>query len=156
MFPMAARRVITGTGRATNPVDGDEITLQLGYVEGSIVTAAVPGLIAGGFTWTIEGGRQVNDFKSGAEAKAHGDTFGGCDTARHAARSVYAIFGHRSLDDALAVELDDLVSAMGGVDARGRWCAATVLQAVRRAIIDVRTRLLAEEIVEARHARIGR
>jgi hypothetical protein len=112
-------------------------------------------MFVGRLIYTAGGQLVFREFETVDEASAHGDRFGGCDTARKAARHIHVVFGRLSLDDALAVTLDDLVKAMGGVAPRGRWCAAAVLQAVRRALIDIRTRTLAEEIVEIRHARVG-
>jgi hypothetical protein len=59
------------------------------------------------------------------------------------------------LEDALAVPLDTFVVAVGAVELRGRWCVTAVFQAVRRALIDAQTRILAEEIVESRRVRVG-
>jgi hypothetical protein len=127
--------------------------VRIGIRGGVIVTAGAPGLVVAHLVHTLRASKYV-EVRTAEEAKAHGDTFGGCDTARKAARHIYKVFGRLSLDDALSVSLDDLIAAIGDVEPRGRWCVATVLQAVRRAIIDVRARILAEEIVESRHSRL--
>lgn len=150
---MAKERVITGVGRAVNLIDGDEITVQLGLRAGAVAYGGAKDIIAGELLQV--GGVPHNVwFSSGAQARAHGERFAGCEAARRAALQIYKVFGGRSADEALALCTDALLTAMGGAPFGNVRCVAAVADAVRRALIDARARALAEEIVELRHASV--
>lgn len=136
-----------------NPVDGDEITVQLGLRAGAVAYAGAKDIMAGRVTY-VGGVTQSVWFSSGAQARAHGEQFAGCEVARRAALEIYRVFGGRTADEALALGTDALLAAMGGAPAANVRCVAAVADAVRRALIDARTRALAEEIIELRHASV--
>jgi hypothetical protein len=152
---VARGRVITGVGRAVSPVDGDEVTVQLGLRSGAVAYAGAKDIMAGRLTY-VGGVAHLVWSISGAQAKAHGEQFVGCEFARRAALQIYKVFGGRSAGEALALGTDALLAAMGGAPPRNVQCVAAVADAVRRALIDARARALAEEIVELRHASVRR
>lgn len=148
-------RVITGIGSSLNPIDGDRITVQIGLREGKVAYAGANDIIVAQVTHTVGSKPKQVEFKTGAAAKAAGEEFAGCEAARRAALQIYAVFGGRSADDALSVGVDALFRAMGGASTDRRACVVTVLDAVRRALVDARARILAEEIIESRRVPTG-
>ena len=150
---MGARgRVINGVGRGTNPVDGDRIVIEVGIRDGRVATIGATGIIVGGVTWVGDTRRDVW-FKTGAEARAHGhETFAGCESARRAALVLYKVFIGRELEESLSFGIADVITKMD-TPPDNEACVATVLAAVRNALIDIQVTALAEAIVEARSLR---
>jgi hypothetical protein len=135
-----------------NPLDGDDVVINLGVRDGKVAYIGADGIRTGAMVWA-GGAREMISFKMGAEARAHGgETFIGCETARHAALVLADIFIGRAIEDALAVGLGEVIAKMGGEIPSGS-CVATVLGAVRGALIDAQVMALAEATVEARMLR---
>ncbi len=143
-----------GVGRDANPIDGDLIVIQVEIRDGKVVTIAPQGLLIGRMEWVGGSGRLVQ-FATGIEARElAGDTFGGCDTARQAARVLGPLAIHHSVDDALAITVGDLLRAMGSVPVEKERCVLTVLGALRSALIDVHIAELAEATTDAKRLRV--
>jgi hypothetical protein len=148
---MGRGRVLTGRGRATNSLDNDRVVITVG-VRGATVVSIGDDSIRTGMMTTFAGGQtQEVWFKDGAEARAlGGETFAGCDVARNAALILYKVFIGRTIDECLAVAESELRVRMAGDLDDDRGCVATMLAAVRRALIDVQVSALAEAVVNAR------
>ena len=145
-------RVMKGVGREVNPVDGDHIVIELGVRDGKVAYVGANGIVTGGVMW-VGDARQEVWYKTGAEARAHAhETFTGCESARRAALVLYQVFIGREIEESLAIGVSDVVSKMDAPPENER-CVATVLGAVRNALIDVQVRALAEAIVEVRSLR---
>ncbi len=145
-------RVIKGVGRDANPVDGDRIVIEVGVRDGRVASVGATGIIVGGVTWVGDIRKEVW-FKTGAEARAQGhETFAGCESARRAALVLYEVFIGRELEESLSFGVTDVIAKMEVPPDNDR-CVATVLGAVRNALIDVQVTALAEAIVEARSLR---
>ena len=137
-----------------DPLDGDDVVINLGIREGKIAYIGADGIRTGAMVWA-GAVRETVSFKTGAEARAHGgETFTGCETARHAGLVLADLFIGREIEDALAVGLREVIAKMGDELPSGS-CVATVLGAVRRALIDAQLLALAEATVEARELRGG-
>jgi hypothetical protein len=135
-----------------NPVDGDDVVINLGIRDGKVAYIGAEGIRTGAMVWA-GGVRETVSFNTGAEARAHGgETFTGCETARDAGLVLADLFMGRAIDDALAVGLREVIAKMRG-EVRSDSCVATVLGAVRRAVIDAQVTALAEATVEARALR---
>ncbi len=138
-----------GVGRAVNPLDGDEIVIELGVRDRKVAYIGAKGIIVGGTTW-VGSVRQEVWFKTGVQARAHGgETFSGCETARQAALVLFKVFIGRMSEEALATLPSEVIAKMDAPPENER-CVATVLEAVRSALIDAQVTNLAEAIVEAR------
>jgi len=149
MSPRA--RVFRGVGREVNPLDGDQVVIELGVRDGKIAHIGASDIRTGTTTW-IGRERKHIEFKTGMQARAHGETFAGCETARRAALVLYKVFIGRELEESLAITVSDLVAKMDAPPDNER-CVRTVLAAARNALIDVQVTVLAEAIVEVRRLR---
>jgi len=146
--------VTKGVGRDANPIDGDLIVIEVEIRDGKVVAVGSPGLLVGRMEWEV-GSRRLVEFRTGIEARElAGDTFGGCDTARQAARVLWPLVGRRSVDEALAIRVEDLLRAMGTVPGEKERCVLTVLGALRSALIDVHIAELAEATTDAKRLRV--
>jgi hypothetical protein len=83
-----------------------------------------------------------------------GDTFGGCETARQAAGVLGPLVVRRSVEEALAIRVEDLLRAMRPVPAENERCVLTVLGALRSALIDVHIAELAEATTDAKRLHV--
>lgn len=146
-------RSIKGVGRQVDPLDGDEVVIELSVRDAKIVTMGASGVSAGLVT-SVGGDARWVSFKTGAEARAFGgETFAGCETARRAALVLYKVFLGREIDDALAITVGDVIAKMPGDRPENERCVMTVIEAVRGALIDAQVRALAEAVVEVRGLR---
>lgn len=146
-------RSIKGVGRAVDPLDGDEIVIELSVRDGKILTISADG-IRTGLIRSVGGVAGSVWFTTGAEARAFGgETFAGCETARRAALVLYRVFIGRDVDEALAIKTSDVIAKMPGKHAENERCVMTVIEAVRSALIDAQVRALAEAVVEVRSLR---
>jgi hypothetical protein len=101
------------------------------------------------------GSRRFVELSAGIEARElGGDTFGGCEAARRAAEVLGPLVIRRSVDEGLAIRVEDLLRAMGDVPAENERCVLTVLGALRSALIDVHIAELAEATTEAKRLRV--
>ncbi len=149
---MAVRaRVIKGVGRDVNPVDGDRVFIELGIRDGKIAYIGAIDIRTGMVT-QVGGVAQTVTFKTEIQARVHGETFAGCETARQAALVLYKVFFGRAIDESLAIGVSDVI-AMMDAPLENERCVMTVLGAVRNALIDVQVTALAEAIVEVRRLR---
>ena len=143
-----------GVGRDANPIDGDLIVIEVEIRDGKVVAVGSPGLLVGRMEWEV-GSRRLVEFRTGIEARElAGDTFGGCDTARRAAGVLWTLAGRRSIDEALAISVREVIAAMGGAPAENERCVLTVVGALRSALIDAHVAELAEASVEAKRLRV--
>lgn len=143
-----------GVGRDANPIDGDLIVIEVEIRDGKVATIEPKGLLVGRMEW-VGGVRKLVELSAGVEARElPGDTFGGCDTARRAAGVLYQLAGRRPVEEALAIRVEDLLAAMGGVSPERERCVLTVLGAFRSALIDVHVAELAEPTVDAKRLRV--
>jgi hypothetical protein len=146
--------VTKGIGRDANPIDGDNIVIEVEVRDGHVLTIASRGLVVGHGTW-VGGVHKMVEFATGVEARElGGDTFGGCDTSRRAARVLWTLAGRRSVEEVLAIEVGDVIVAMGGAPAENERCVLTVLGALRSALIDVHVAQLAEATVDVHRLRV--
>jgi len=143
--------VTKGVGRAANP-HGDHIVIEVGVRDGKIVTVGANDILAGAARWVGEVRHEVT-FKTGVQARAHGETFAGCEVARRAALVLYKVFIGRTIDESLAISAGDVIAKMDGAPPDNEPCVATVVAAVRNALVDVQVTSLAEAIVEVRRLR---
>jgi hypothetical protein len=145
--------VTKGVGRDANPIDGDHVVIEVEIRDGKVFTLAPQGLIVGRMEWVGGVGKMV-EVATWVEARElAGDTFGGCDTSRRAARAVWSLAGGRSIEEVLAIGVGDVIVAMGGASPENERCVLTVLGALRSAVIDVHVAELAEATVDARRLR---
>ena len=146
-----------GIGRDANPIDGDKIVIEIGVKDGRVATVGAHGVVAGGMKWSGTA-RTYVEFKTGEEARASGDTFGGCDTARRASLILYKLAIGRSVEELLDIRVEDVIlamgGAMGGALAENERCVLTVLGALRSAAIDVHVAQLAEATVDVHRLRV--
>ena len=149
MSPRA--RLIAGRGQDVNPFDGDHVVIQLGLRDGKIAHIGAPDIRTAITTW-VGGERKHVEFKTGMQARVHGEMFAGCETARNAAMVLHKVFIGRELEESLAIGVSDLIAKMD-VPPENERCVRTVLAAVRNALIDVQVTTLAETIVEVRRLR---
>jgi hypothetical protein len=149
----ARRRQIKGVGKQVDPLDGDKVIIEVGVRDGKIVTIGVDGLRTGLVT-SASGVSQSIWFRTGAEARTlGGETFAGCETARRAALVLHKVFIGREIAEAMAISASDVIAKMPGECPESEGCVPTVIEAVRRALIDVQIRALAEAVVEVRSLR---
>jgi len=142
-----------GIGREVNPLDGDEIVVKLGVRDGRIATIGVDGIRSGIVTY-VGGQTRSVWFATGTEARAFGgETFAGCETARHAALVLRKVFIGREIDTALALDGTHVITKMPAEHRQNERCVDAVIRAVRKALIDLQTRVLAEAVVEVRSLR---
>jgi hypothetical protein len=78
------------------------------------------------------------------------DKFAGCDAARDAALVLHRLFIGRTVDECLDVAAEDLRRAARVPLTADRGCVATVLAAVKTALIDLRMTVLAQDTLEHR------
>jgi hypothetical protein len=146
--------VTKGVGRDANPSDGDLVVIEVEIRDGKVVTMAPQGLITRHGRWAAGSWRLVQ-FATGIEARElAGDTFGGCDTTRQAASVLGPLVIRRSVEEALAIRVEDLLRKMGDVPVENERCVLTVLGALRSALIDVHIAELAEATTEAKRLRV--
>ena len=146
--------MIKGIGRDANPIDGDLIVIEVEIRDEKVITIAPQGLLIERMEWVGGSGRLVQ-FATGIEARElAGDTFGGCDTARRAAGVLWTLAGRRSIEEALAIGVREVIAAMGGAPAENERCVLTVVGALRSALIDAHVAALAEASVEAKRLRV--
>ena len=151
---MTKGRVIVGKGQATNPRDADRVVIDVGVRDGKVVTIGAPNIRTGVTTIVGNETREVW-FKSGAKARAlSDDTFAGCDTARHAALALHKVFIGHTVDECLAFGESDVRALMTACPEQDRGCVATVVEAVRNALIDVQVTALAEAVVNAKRLQV--
>ena len=130
--------------------DADEVEIR----DGKVVTVGTPGRLVGQMEWELGNPRTV-ELRAGIEARElAGDTFGGCDTARRAAGVLWTLAGRRSIEEALAIGVREVIAAMGGAPAENERCVLTVVGALRSALIDAHVAELAEASVEAKRLRV--
>jgi hypothetical protein len=147
---MTKGRVIVGNGQATNPYDADHVVIEIGVRGGNVVTIRAANIRTGMTTLIGDLSREVW-FKSGAEARAlSDDTFGGCDTARNAALVLHKIFIGHTIDECLAMSESEVRAVMTTGLEQDHGCVATVVKAVRNALIDVQVTALAEAVVNVK------
>ena len=151
---MTRGQVIVGKGQATNQRDADHVAIDVGVRDGRVVTIGAANIRSGSITVV---GNETHEvwFRSGAEARAlSDDTFGGCDTARNAAVVLYKIFIGHTIDECLAVSESEVRALMTAGLEQDRGCVATVIEAVRKALIDVQVTALAEAVVTAKMLKV--
>lgn len=147
---MTRARVVAGRGLATNAADNDRVVISVGVRDGRVVTIGADSIRTGMTTFAGSETREVW-FQNGAEARAlGGETFAGCDVARNAALILYKVFIGRTIDECLAVAEPEVRASMAGDVSDDHGCVIAVLEAVRRALIDVQVTALAEAVVNAR------
>lgn len=147
---MTKSRVLAGRGQATNAADNDRVEVSVGVREGRVVSISADNIRAGMMT-IVAGKSHEVWFKNGAEARALGfEAFAGCEVARNAALILYTVFLGRTMDECLAIAEPEVRARMDGDLRDDQGCVAAVLQAVRRALIDVQVTVLAEAVVNAR------
>ena len=143
-----------GVGRDANPSDGDLIVIEVEIRDGKVVTVGTPGRLVGRMEWEVGNPRMV-ELRAGIQARElGGDTFGGCKTARRAAEALGPLVIRRSVEEALAIRVEDLLRTMGDVPVENERCVLTVLGALRSALIDVHIAELAEAATEAKRLRV--
>lgn len=147
----ASARLIRGIGQEVNPFDGDRVVIQLGVRDGKIAHIGAPDIRTAITTW-VGGDRKHVEFKTGMEARVHGETFAGCETARNAAMALHKVFIGRELEESFAIGVSNLIAKMD-VPPENERCVRSVLAAARNALIDVQVTTLAEAIVEVRRLR---
>jgi hypothetical protein len=146
--------VTKGLGRDANPSDGDLIVIEVEIRDGKVVTVGTPERLVGRMEWEVGNPRMV-ELRAGIEARELGsDTFGGCKTARRAAEALGPLVIRRSVEEALAIRVEDLLRKMGDVPVKNERCVLTVLGALRSALIDVHIAELAEATTEAKRLRV--
>jgi hypothetical protein len=148
---MSRARIIKGVGRDVNPLDGDKVVIELGVRDGKVAHVGAGDIRTGVTTWVGEQRKHI-EFRTGMQAKVHGETFAGCETARNAALILYKVFTGLQVDQALALGVSDIIAKMDAPPENER-CVMTVLGAVRNALIDVQITVLAEATVEVRRLR---
>jgi hypothetical protein len=147
---MTTARVIAGNGQATNPHDADRVVIDVGVRDRYVVSIGASNIRIGMTTVIGDESREVW-FRNGAEARElSDDTFAGCDTARSAALVLHKIFLGHTIDECLGVSEADVRAMMTTALGQDHGCVATVVQAVRNALIDVQVTVLAETVVNAR------
>lgn len=143
-----------GVGRDANPIDGDLIVIEVEIRDGKVVAVGPPGRIVGRREWEA-GDRRMFELKAGIEARElGGDTFDECETARQAARVLGPLVVRHTVEEALAIRVEDLLRAMGFVPVENERCVLTVLGAFRSALIDVHIAELAEATTDAKRLRV--
>jgi hypothetical protein len=149
--------VTRGVGRDANPIDGDLIVIEVEIRDGKVVTVGPPGRLVGRmdvYQWEVGNPRMV-ELRAGIEARElGGDTFGECETARQAARVLGPLVIRRTVEEALAIRVEDLFRAMDFVPVENERCVLTVLGALRSALIDVHIAELAEATTDAKRLRV--
>lgn len=149
---MSSNPVHRGKGHARNPLDGDELTVELSVRDDRVLTIGVDEMRTG-ITMQVGDGAHAIWFRSGAEARTlGGHDFKGCDNARKAALVLHRLFVGRTVDESLEITCEDVrrVARVHLVEDRG--CVATILAAVRTALIDVQMTALAEAVLDGRAA----
>jgi hypothetical protein len=145
--------VINGIGRAENPHDHDQIVINVGVRDGTIVSIGASDIKTGSTWMAADMSTHVMMFRTGTEARAQGgEKFAGCEKARRAALVLHKVFIGRGLEEGLAIGASDVIAKMGAPPDDER-CVATILEAVRLAFIDIQVTTLAEAIVEVRRLR---
>jgi hypothetical protein len=147
------RPEISGIGRDANPIDGDSIIFRVWIHDGK-VAAGAEGIRTGMV-------RQVGDvttnveFHTGAEARELGyETFGGCEVARKAALALNQLVSGRTADEVLAINVRQVIEAIGGVPVENERCVLTVIGALRSALIDAQMSALVQATYESRTMRV--
>lgn len=138
-----------------NPIDGDEIVIDVGIRDGRIaaigsegIRVGVTSLPAGGEPWSLW-------FRTGEEARTlGGETFAGCEVARRAVLALPGLFIGRSIEDGLAVGVGELLKKMGDPPVQDERCVVTVLAAARTALINAHVSVLAEATVAMKRLRL--
>jgi hypothetical protein len=148
---MGRARIIKGVGREVNPLDGDRVVIELGTAGGKIAHIGASDIRTGLTTWVGDEPQHI-EFRTGLQARVHGETFAGCETARNAVLILHKVVTGLQVEQALALGVRDLIAKMDAPPEHER-CVMTVLGAVRNALIDVQITLLAEATVEVRRLR---
>ena len=111
-----------------------------------VITAAVRQV--GDVTTTVQ-------FRTGAEARELGhETFGGCEVARKAALALGDLVQGRGVDEVLAIDVRQVIEAIGGVPVENERCVLTVIGALRGALIDAQVTALVQATYESRTMRV--
>src|SRR6202158_2324217 len=144
--------LVSGSGRASNPRDGDQIVIRVGVRDGRVASVDA-GVRTGVTTWLMGDVPQHTSFQRATHARAQGgEPFAGCETARRAALVLYKVFIGREADEALAIGVGDVIAFMDAPPEDQR-CITTILEAFRHSLIDVQVGALAEAIIEGRAGR---
>jgi NifU-like protein len=146
--------VTKGRGSDANPLDGDRITIEIVVKDGKLASIAPEGLIVATTKQVGEATTRV-DFEAVEDASAAGwSAFKGCETAWLASKTLVRLAHGRTVEDAFAIGVGELIAAMGHVPAENERCVLTVVGALRSALIDAHVASLAQATVEAKRMRV--
>jgi hypothetical protein len=139
-----------GRGSDANPIDGDRVTIELELRDGRVWLSGSLGIVVAAQRW-VGGARSTRVFASGEQARAEGgETFAGCEIARAAALAVSQLVNGKSVDEAFALGVPQVLLAIGYVRPENERCVLTAIGALRSALIDAQVAALAEATVEAK------
>jgi hypothetical protein len=146
-----------GVGRDANPIDGDHITFWAYIRDGKVAAGADEIITTVVREVRTPGGLSdptTIDVTTGAQAKAYGETFRGCEVARRAAIAVNKMVEGRTAEEVFALDVGKLIAAIGGVPAENERCVLTVIGALRAALIDAQVKALVDATYESRKLRV--
>ena len=142
-----------GVGRDANPIDGDVIEFWAWIRDGK-VNAGPEGVFTGKVR-EVGGVSTTVEFRSGAEARELGhETFKGCEVARSAALALSELVHGLTTDEAFAIDVRQIIRALGGVPPENERCVLTVIGALRSAVIDAQVKALVDATYETRTMRV--
>jgi NifU-like protein len=146
--------VTKGRGSDANPLDGDRITIEIVVKDGKLAAVDPEGLVVATTKQVGEATTTVA-FETVADANAAGgNAFKGCRTAWLASKTLVRLAHGRTVEDAFAIHVGELIAAMGHVPAENERCVLTVVSALRSALIDAHVASLAQATVEAKRMRV--
>jgi hypothetical protein len=147
--------VTKGIGRDANPIDGDHVTIVVEVSDGKIASVATHSIDTAAVTYEFGRVMPVHFRRDEETDPPGGDTFDGCEAARRAALAVGRLARGKTVDEAMAINVRDVILSMDQyVAPENERCVLTALGALRSALIDVHVAQLAEATVDVHRLRV--